>query len=161
MVARIGGINAVNRVAADLIGLGTALQKGRRDLLRRAVDEVARPAIVENFRTVGHGDWQELAESTLERRERQGTGDTPLVESGRGERAATARARWVITSSEARYPATWPASRWWMPLHQEGSDTHNVEFPPRPFGRLTDDDDRALGRVGLRWLDGVALRHGL
>lgn len=150
--------STVTRLARDLDVLARSTRTGTRDLLTRAVDEVARPAFAHQFQVAGEPPWEELAESTLERRERQGLGDRPLIASGQGMAAALDRDRWRITRTEATYPgAGWSGPGDYIRHHQEGTDDG---LPARPFVRLTDQDARRLDAVGLAWLDGNLRRAG-
>jgi phage gpG-like protein len=140
-------------LARDLNRLATSTRTGTRELLEQVVDEVARPAIGHQFTVAGEPPWEELSEATLERRERQGLGDRPLVASGRGMDAALDRDRWTITRTEATYPGGgWSGPGDWIRFHQEGAE--DGHFPARPFVRLTDQDARRLDEAGLDWLDG-------
>jgi phage gpG-like protein len=146
-------------LARDLNRLAFGLHVGTRRLLERAVDEVVRPSIAANFEAGGRPPWDELAEATLERRERAGLGDRPLIASGQGMAAALDRDRWAITRTEASYPGGgWSRPGAYIRFHQEGAE--DGHFPARPFVRLTDRDERALDRVGLGWLDGNLRRAG-
>jgi phage gpG-like protein len=131
-------------LARDLNRLATSTRTGTRELLEQAVDEVARPAIAHQFQVAGEPPWEELAEATLERRERQGRGTRPLVVSGAGMAAALERQRWAITRTEASYPGgRWSGPGAHVRFHQEGArDGH---FPARPFVAL---QPRGRGRPG-------------
>ena len=149
--------STVNRFTRDLNALAVSTRIGTRDLLQQAVDEVARPAIAHQFQVAGTPPWEELAEATVERKGH----DRPLVDTGRGQDAATDRARWLVTRDRAEYRGdSFPAATWTMALHQHGRDEHDVNFPGRPFVRLQPEDERALDRVGLEWLDGNLRRAG-
>ena len=140
-------------LARDLNRLALGVHMGTRSLLESAVREVAIASIQANFEAGGRPPWDELAEATLERRERGGLGDRPLVASGHGMAAALERDRWTITHTEATYPgAGWSGPGAHIRFHQEGAE--DGHFPARPFVRLTDRDARRLDEVGLEWLDG-------
>jgi phage gpG-like protein len=145
--------STANLLARDLGRLATSTRTGTRELLEQAVDEVVRPSITANFEAGGRPRWGELAEATVERRERQGLGDRPLVATGRGMGAALDRSRWTITSAEAVYPgAGWSGPGAPIRFHQEGAE--DGHFPARPYVRLQPEDEGALDRVALTWLDG-------
>jgi phage gpG-like protein len=151
--------STADRVVREINGLGLGLQASTRSLLERAVDEVARPAIGHQFQVAGEPPWEELDEATLQRRQRQGLGDRPLIATGQGMAAALDRNRWAITRTEASYPGGgWPSVGGWIRFHQQGGE--DGHFPARPFARLTDQDERALDRAGVAWLDGNLRRAG-
>jgi phage gpG-like protein len=152
-------VSTANLLARDLTRLATSTRTGTRNLLERAVDEVVRPSIAANFQAAGRPPWEELAEATVERRERQGLGDRPLVATGQGMAAALDRSRWRITRTEATYPgAGWPAIGGHIRFHQEGAE--DGHFPARSYVALQPEDERALDRVGLAWVDGNLRRAG-
>jgi phage gpG-like protein len=151
---------APEHVARDLHRLARNVHVDTRGLLIRAVDEVMRPSIEENFAADGRPPWEPLAESTMERRERAGyTPDDPLTASGAGKRSATAKARWRITADRAEYSgASFPESTWTMALHEIGeSDGH---FPARPYAVVQDEDADAMGRLAGNWFDRHRRRAG-
>jgi hypothetical protein len=158
----IWAANQPEQLARDLLGLAGSIREDRRGLLHRAVDEIVRPSIAHNFEVDGRPDpWPELAESTMERRERAGyTPDDPLTASGAGERSATAKARWRVSRERAEYRGdSFPESTWTMSLHHVGeSEGH---FPPRPFAVVQPEDADQLGRLAGNWLDRHARNHRL
>ncbi len=142
-------------VVRDLGRLGVGIRGGQRELLERVVDEIARPGISHQFQTSGGSDpWEELADSTVERRTRAGLPPgPPLVASGAGRDAATSRDRWAISRTEAVYPGRgWSGAGEYIRHHDEG--TRDGHVPARPFGRLEDRNAAKLDAVGLEWLDG-------
>jgi phage gpG-like protein len=151
---------APEHVARDLFRLSRDVHHDSRGLLTRAVDEIVRPSIEENFAADGRPPWAPLAESTMERRERAGlTPDDPLTASGAGQRSATAKARWRITADRAEYSgASFPESTWTMALHEVGESSGH--FPARPFAVVQPEDQVALGRLAGRWWDRHARRAG-
>jgi phage gpG-like protein len=149
--------STADRVVREVNGLALGLRTSTRDLLESAVREVAIPSIERNFQAGGRPEWDELASSTVERKGH----DRPLVNSGRGQDAATNLRRWLVTRDRAEYRGdSFPAATWTMALHQHGRDEHDVSFPARPFVQLQPQDERALDRVGLHWLDGNLRRAG-
>jgi phage gpG-like protein len=151
-------VSTTNVLARDLARLAASTQTGTRSLLESAVDEVVRPSMTANFEAGGRPAWKPLAESTLQRRERQGLGDRPLIASGQGMAAALDRSRWLITRSAASYPGGgWSGPGAHMRFHQEGTDDG---LPARAFLQLQPEDERALDRVGLAWVDGTLRRAG-
>jgi phage gpG-like protein len=145
--------STANLVVRDLNRLASAIPAGTRGLLERAVDEVVRPSVAANFEAGGRPPWDELAEATLERRERAGLGDRPLIASGAGMDAALDRSRWSISRSQAVYPGGgWSGPGAHIRFHQQGSE--DGRLPARPFVQLQPEDECALDRVGLAWLDG-------
>jgi phage gpG-like protein len=152
-------VSTANLVARSLTDLATGVHTGTRELLAQAIDEVVRPSIAANFQASGRPPWDELAESTVQRRERQGLGDRPLIASGQGVAAALDRDRWTITRTEATYPgAAWSGPGAHIRFHQQGSQDGTL--PVRPYLALQPQDERALDRVGLAWLDGTIREAG-
>jgi phage gpG-like protein len=140
-------------LARDLTRLAVSVHTGTRNLLEQAVDEVVTPSTATNFQAGGRPPWEPLADATLERRERAGLGSRPLIASGQGMDAALERQRWTITRDAASYPgAGWSGPGAHIRFHQEGAE--DGHFPARPFLALQPEDERALDRVGLGWLDG-------
>jgi phage gpG-like protein len=151
--------STADRVVREVNGLALGLRTSTRDLLESAVREVAIPSIERNFQAGGRPEWDELASSTVERKGH----DRPLFLSGRGQDAATDPRRWSINRREAAYRGdSFPAvtEGGYIALHQHGRDEHDVSFPARPFVQLQPEDERALDRVGLTWLDGNLRRAG-
>jgi phage gpG-like protein len=148
------------QVARDLFRLSRGVHHDTRGLLTRAVDEVMRPSISENFAADGRPPWEPLTEPTQERRERAGyTPDDPLTASGAGERSATARARWSITADRAEYSgASFPESTWTMALHEVGEQSGH--FPARPYAVVQPEDADAMGRLAGDWFDRKRRRAG-
>jgi phage gpG-like protein len=150
--------STANLLGRDLNRLAVGVHTGTRGLLERAVDEVVRPSIESNFQAGGRPEWEPLAEATLQRRERQGLGSRPLAATGRGLDAVLSRQRWAISRTEATYPgAGWSGPGSYIRHHQQGTDDG---LPARPFLALQPEDERALDRVGLSWLDGTLHRAG-
>src|SRR6266536_4889488 len=83
------------KVARGFIRAGLEMRNLRAPL-EQSVRRVVIPSIQENFFEGGRPKWDPLSDETLQRRERQGTGDAVLHESGTGERHALSRARWNI-----------------------------------------------------------------
>jgi phage gpG-like protein len=147
-------MSTANLLARDLNRLATSTRTGTRELLESAVREVAIPSIAANFQAGGRPSWKELADSTLERRERADLDSRPLIASGAGRAEALDRDRWTITRTEAAYHAPPGPIR----FHQHGAD--DGHFPARPFVRLQPEDERALDRIGLEWVDANLRRAG-
>ena len=79
--------------------------------------------------------------------------------SGQGMDAALDRDRWAITRTEAVYPgAGWSGPGAHIRFHQAGSKDGTL--PARPYLALQPEDERALDRVGLAWVDGNLRRAG-
>jgi hypothetical protein len=99
-------------------------------------------------------------EATLQHRERAGLGARPLIASGAGMDAALDRDRWTVTRSEATYPGPrlvgGPGA--YIRFHQEGAE--DGILPARPFLAIQPEDERALDRAGLAWVDGNLRRAG-
>jgi phage gpG-like protein len=149
--------STADRFARELNGLALGLRSSTRGLLESAVRDVGIPSIEANFVAGGRPPWDELAESTVERKGH----DRPLVNSGQGRDAATDWTRWLVTRDRAEYRGdSFPAATWTMALHQHGREAHDVDFPARPYVALQPEDARALDRVGLEWVDGNLRRAG-
>jgi phage gpG-like protein len=152
-------VSTAHLVARSLNDLAIGVHSGTRDLLGQAVDQVVRPSIAANFEAGGRPPWDELAEATVQRRERSGLGARPLIASGQGMAAALDRDRWAITRTEATYPgAGWSGPGAYVRFHQEGSE--DGRLPARPFLALQPEDARRLDAAGLAWLDGRLRESG-
>lgn len=147
-------------IIAQEFGQLAGRMRSFRTPLELSVRRVLIPSITENFLVGGRPEWAPLSDETLKRREREGTlsgsANAILVESGRMMRAATARARWTITSTTATYGG-FPRSAAYAPLHQGGSDEYNVKFPARPFAVIQPEDRVAVDRIFKEWMDDAVL----
>lgn len=135
------------------------LAKGFRTFrvpLTHAVENVMIQHIIEQFEAGGEPPWAPHAESTQERRERQGTlGGYPqdiLVESGTLFDAVIKKARWTITGDEA-YFSNLPSRATYGYFHLTGTD----DMPARPFIQLTNQEIDQVQDVFGRWVDAVIL----
>ena len=124
--------------------------------LTKAVDSVMTQHIIEQFEAGGEPPWEPLAESTTQRRARQGTlGGYPqdiLVESGTLFEAATRRARWTITGNEA-YFSNLPSRAQYGFFHLTGTGN----MPARPFIQITNQEFDEVENIFGRWVDGLIL----
>ncbi len=125
--------------------------------LEQTVRRVMMPSIEENFVAGGRPEWEPLAESTIARREQEGTGDRPLVASGKGMDAATSRARWRITRTQAEYPTGWPKTSNYMGFHHAGTE----KMPARPFGVVQEQDATKMTDEFARWADHAVIARML
>lgn len=139
----------------------SVLAKGFRTFrqpLTHAVDTVMQQHIIEQFEEGGKPPWEPHAESTEERRSRQGTlGGYPqdlLIETGTLFDAATKRARWTITGDEA-YFSNLPSRASYGFYHLTGTGN----MPARPFIQLTDRDIDDVEGVFGKWVDGMILKN--
>ena len=125
--------------------------------LEQTVRRVMMPSIEENFVAGGRPEWEPLAESTIARRAEEGTGDRPLVASGRGMDPATSRARWRITRTQAEYPSNWPKTSHYVQFHQKGTE----KMPARPFGVVQEQDIGKMSDEFARWVDHAVIARML
>jgi phage gpG-like protein len=127
-----------------------------RQPLEHAVDNVMTQHIIHQFEVGGEPAWEPLADSTVERRGRQGTlGGYPqdiLVETGTLFESVTRRARWTVTGQEA-YFSNLPNRAAYGRFHMEG--TQNM--PERPWIQITSQDIDEVESIFGRWVDGVIL----
>jgi phage gpG-like protein len=144
------------KVGAQFIRAGAELTNLRAPL-EQSVRRVVIPSIQENFFQGGRPQWEPLSDETISRRERESTGETPLVESGRGETHALSRARWRITRNSAEYPANWPSSSSYMKFQQTGAEF----LPARPFATIQDEDLTGIEREFGRFLDHIVIARML
>jgi phage gpG-like protein len=134
--------------------------------LEKAVESVGIQHIIHQFEVGGDPAWEPHAESTVERRSRQGTlGGYPqdiLVESGALFAAATAKARWTITGDEAWYSGNFPERVRYAPFHMTGANLARGGFmPARPFIQMTDQDVDEIQGIFGKWVDGIILTRWL
>jgi len=136
-------------IAADFLAAKARLGSFRIPL-EQSVKLVVQPSIQENFFVGGRPEWEPLADETIARRERDGTGEQILVESGRLVRAATSNARWRYTRDSASYLGnSFPPTSRYARFHDAGTEA----MPARPFALFQDDDVPKIERVFRRWLD--------
>lgn len=150
-------------ITPPLETISEALRDINRDLsnmrtpLRESVRTVVIPSIDANFQAGGRPRWWPLAESTVERRLRQGTGTRVLQETGRLRTAATQFSRWEIGTDEAHI-ANWPQrEKAKADTHQFGNPAtgkgHASRIPARPFLELQEQDQMAIENVFLNWME--------
>lgn len=133
-----------------------ALAKGFRTYrvpLTKSVESVMIQHIIHQFEVGGEPPWEPHAESTEERRSRQGTlGGYPqdiLVETGTLFDAAVAKARWTITGEEAFF-SNLPTRAQYGVFHMTGT----INMPARPFIQVTSEEMDEVQSVFGRWVDG-------
>lgn len=140
-------------VGRELGALAVGFRSFRKPLTN-VVDEVMIPHIIEQFETGGDPPWEPHADSTVERRARQGTlGQSPqdiLIETGRLFDAATKRARWKIDSEQAFF-SNLPSNAEYGYFHLTGTDS----MPARPFIQMTDQQLDDAQTVFGNWVDEV------
>jgi phage gpG-like protein len=129
--------------------------------LEKAVESVGIQHILHQFEVGGDPPWEPHAQSTSERRSRQGTlGGYPqdiLVESGALFAAATAKARWTITGQEAFF-SNLPERAAYGRFHMTGANLARGGFmPARPFIQMGDQEIDEIQGVFGKWVDGVIL----
>lgn len=121
-----------------------------RQTWERVRDEVMIPSIEQNFADEGRPvQWPELEPDTVERTpDRIGLA---LTNTGQGRRAATAIARWHIAQNTMTY-GSFPASRWFMPVHDYGSAAAHV--PQRQFAMIQQPEDvEAIAEILMEWVE--------
>jgi len=143
--------------------------RGLRPLLERIVDRVFKPAIRERF---DRAEWVPLSQQRLDRRAREGySGSKPLTSRGGGhamKQMMSAKARWVFEGGQgggifrAYIPESGnvPGNFFYRPLHNAGSDRHNVRFPARPFWYVTRQDEEAVEAEVRKYVDERVSRRG-
>lgn len=145
-----------SRLIGRDLGLMAAGFRTFRVPLTKAVDSVMVQHIIEQFEAGGEPPWEPHADTTSERRGRQGTlGGYPqdiLVESGRLFGAVTRRARWTITGQEA-YFSNLPNNAKYGFFHLTGTP----KMSARPFIQVTNREVDEIQRVFGNWVDGVVL----
>jgi phage gpG-like protein len=134
-----------------------------RQPLDQSVRSVGIPAIIENFEVGGRPPWVPHAETTVERRDRQGTlGGEPqdiLIETGQLFGDATKLARWTITGQEA-YISNLPSRSAYGRFHQTGADlARGGTLPQRPWASMESDDVDRIEEIFARWRDGIFLAN--
>jgi phage gpG-like protein len=152
-----------SRVIGGSLG---AVAKGFRTYrlpLEQSVRRVAIPSITENFEVGGRPPWEPHADSTVERRDRQGTlGGEPqdiLIETGRLFGDATKLARWTITGDEA-YISNLPSRSAYGRFHQTGANlSRGGTLPQRPWASLTTEDVDQIENIFNRWRDGIVIAN--
>lgn len=144
-------------IEADLAAIGRDLSNMRTPLTT-SIKTVLIPSIRENFTTGGRPDqWEPLAESTVEKRQRTGTGTTTLIETGRLMEGATQFSRWDVGTSEAHI------SNWNQDIalkaavHQGGAvatgRTRSADIPARPFLLIQTEDADKIEEIFLTWME--------
>jgi phage gpG-like protein len=91
-----------------------------REPLTRAVEDVMTLSILENFMQGGRPQWEPLAEDTLKKRQRDGTGSMILVRSGNLAEVASSKEIWSIGRQTALVRAL-PQKAWYGKIHQAGT----------------------------------------
>lgn len=128
-----------------------------RTPLRESVRQVIIPSIDANFEAGGRPPWTPLAQSTTDRRIRQGTGTRILQETGRLRQTATQFSRWDIGTDEAHI-GNWPANvKTRAAVAEFGAErsggSRSVRVPPRPFLLIQDRDADQIDEIFLDWME--------
>lgn len=114
--------------------------KSFRVPLHRSVKDVMVPSIRRNFDEGGRPTWEPLSEFTIIMRSKEGTGDKPLVRTGKLKRVASQINLWDITSTAAVIRDI-PQDVWYGKVHQEGygglSPTAASELLKKHGGSIT------------------------
>lgn len=140
-------IDALNEIDRDLSNMRTPL--------RESVQRVIMPSIDANFAAGGRPPWTPLAESTLARRARQGTGATPLQVTGKLRRAATQFSRWDVGTQEARI-TNWPgdvAVRAGVQNFGASNTGQGANIPAREFLAIQESDAIQVDEIFLTWME--------
>lgn len=131
-----------------------------KEPLTDSIKLVVIPSINQNFADEGRPEpWAELADYTLSRREDEGFGAGPILErTGKLHRAATAFARWKITTTEAAFDS-FTSTQFYGYIMQEGSAGFwhpggkvSGEIPARPFILVQDDDVDKIEAIFTAWI---------
>lgn len=132
--------------------------------LNESVRRVTIPSIIEQFEAGGKPPWEPLADSTIERRGRQGTlGGEPqdiLIETGQLFGDAIKLARWNITTFSASF-TNLPSRSAYGRFHQNGATEwkSNAEIPTRPFVVLLPEDVDRIQSIFTAWASGLIITH--
>jgi phage virion morphogenesis protein len=146
----------LERIQDDLDEIGRDLSNMRTPL-RESVQRVVIPSIDANFQLGGRPPWTPLADSTTERRIRQGTGLKILQETGKLRETATQFSRWDIGTDEAHI-GNWPANVKTRAAVAEGGASRagkfrTSEIPARPFLLIQDTDAEQIDEIFLDWME--------
>jgi phage gpG-like protein len=166
----------------DILGLDI---RSFREPLTESVKKVMIPSIQKNFQIGGRPGWEDLADYTQERREKEGFGASEpiLVRKGTLQRNMGFLSIWTITPTFAAIKDL-PERIWYGKVQQEGygsfaavvrerggdvkaalagtgSRTDKaVHIPARPFVDIQPEDAGAIQDVFDKWLTRRALAAG-
>lgn len=143
-------------IAADFHALGLDI-RSFREPLKRSVQQVVAPSIFENFVSEGRPQWEPLADSTVESKERAGYGNENILSrTGKLAKAATQLNAWTITSDDATM--TQLSGVDYGEFHQDGTQF----MPAREFAIIQDPDDvDGIERIFEEWLTERFIAKGL
>lgn len=144
-------------IEADLAAIGRDLSNMRTPLTT-AIKTVLIPSIRENFMSSGRPDrWEPLADATIEKRQRTGTGNTILMETGRLMEGATQFARWDVGTNEAHISNWNQDIAMKAAVHQGGAvatgRTRTADIPARPFLLIQAEDSDKIEEIFLTWME--------
>ena len=143
---------ALALVSADLQDFARDIAGSNRlrQAWERVRDEVMIPSIQQNFADEGRPDqWPDLEPDTVDRTPNRIGG--ALTNTGQMRKAATAKARWHISENTMTY-GNFPASRWFAPVHDYGSDAAHI--PQRQFAMFQQPEDTdAIGEILMEWVE--------
>ena len=104
--------------AKRMMSLSEALQD-MKEPLELSVTTVMTLSILENFMSGGRPKWEELSQVTIQRRQKNGSGDMILVRSGALADAASSKDIWSIGKTTAAVRSL-PNNVWYGYVHQAG-----------------------------------------
>lgn len=172
--------NAVRTLARDMqkLALDLAGTSNLRKPFEKIRDEVAIPSIDQNFARQGRPrKWPILDPETIEWRLKKsgrkiggkGKGhvskeaimrafadktfeNSILIFTGKGRRAATAKARFHIAQNSMTY-GDWPETTWYMQVHDIAEFAASANIPWRPFALWQKEDEVAVGEILMEWVE--------
>lgn len=127
-------------VAAQFYTAAHVFKSGFRNELLTAVKQVVIPAIERNFDQEGVPSWAPLADSTISRRLRQGTGTTILNETGTLRSVATSMRPWVLNDNEAYLMGGNLDEAYYGVYHEFGTRW----MPQRSWATITPDQENKI-----------------
>lgn len=150
------------QIEDDLRAIGKDLSNMRTPLTT-AIKTVIIPSIDAQFQAGGDPAWEPLSPETINRRDRQGTGEKILVETGALQRVATQFSRWDVGTDQAEI-SNFPAYRQVVAaVHQNGAErvggSHGVSIPARPFMVISSEDQDKITDVFYAWMSVRAGAH--
>jgi phage gpG-like protein len=141
----------LQRLALDIGGTNRM-----REPLLRVAREVLSPSIEENFRVGGRPKWARVDQGSTYRTGRRG--GPPLDVTGTLKRAATAFARFQVRNNTMTY-GNFPPSAWYAVVHDNAAISAKAGIPNRPFALIQKEDEPAIGRVFMEWLEDKVDQH--
>lgn len=162
----------LRKVANDLAG-GSNLRRP----FERIRDEVAIPSIDQNFARQGRPKkWPPIDTDTIAWRARtrgmsgisrgailRAVGEgaftgSILIHTGKGRKAATAKARFHIRENTMTY-GDWPPTTWYMQVHDIEQFARAAGIPHRQFAMWQPEDEFACGEILMEWVEQTVERN--